>query len=214
MRQPSRLLLSGAVLLAALLALQLRPPGDAVPIRRALETFPDSIGDWHARQDSPLHAEVVNVLKLDDYLMRRYADEAGRSLWLYVGYWASQHRGAAQVHSPRNCLPAGGWEPVEASRLTIEVPGPRRSVTVNRYLIQKDRQMQVVLYWYHAQGIPIAGEIPAKLQMMRSAFLRRRSDGALVRVSSPVAGSVTDTSDELIRYVQALYPHLGEYLPD
>jgi len=214
MRQSTRLLLSGAVLLTGLLALQLRSPGEAVPIRRALDAFPNAIGGWQSRQDTSLQTDIVNLLKIDDYLMRRYVDEAGRSLWLYVGYWASQRRGGAQVHSPRNCLPASGWEPIEASRLMIAVGGRPEPLTVNRYLIQKDRELQVVVYWYHAQGAPIAGEIPAKIQMMRSAILRNRTDGALVRVSSPVSGSVPETTQRLVRYVQALYPRLGEYLPD
>ena len=214
MRQSVRLLLSSAVLLAALLALQLRSPGEAVPMRRALDAFPDSIAGWHARQDSLLQSDIQSLLTIDDYLMRRYVDEAGRSLWLYVGYWASQRRGAAQVHSPRNCLPASGWEPIEASRVTIDVAGRPGSLTVNRYLIQKDRELQVVMYWYHAQGTPIAGEIPAKIQMMRSAIFRNRTDGALVRVSSSVSGGVADTTERLVRYVQALYPILGDYLPD
>lgn len=214
MRQSTRLLLSGAVLLAALLALHLRSPGEAVPIRRALDAFPDSIGGWQTRQDSPLQAEIVSFLKIDDYLIRRYVDEAGRSLWLYVGYWASQRKGGAQVHSPRNCLPASGWEPIEASRLTIDVAGTRGWLTVNRYLIQKDRELQVVVYWYHAQGTPIAGELPAKIQMVRSAIFRNRTDGALVRISSPVSGSVAETTERLVRYVQTLYPLLAEYLPD
>ena len=214
MRQDTRLLVSGAALVAALLALQLRSPGEAVPIRRALEGVPEAIGGWQARQDSPLLPEIASLLKIDDYLMRRYVDQAGHSLWLYVGYWASQRKGAAQVHSPRNCLPAGGWEPIEASRLTIDVAGGRDALTVNRYLVQKDREMQVVLYWYHAQGTAIAGEIPAKVQMLRSAIFRNRTDGALVRVSSPVADGVASTTERLVRYVQALYPLLGEYLPD
>jgi len=35
-----------------------------------------------------------------------------------------------------------------------------------------------------------------------------------VRVSSSVYGSVQDTSDRLVRYIQVMYPILGEYLPD
>jgi EpsI family protein len=214
MRQGTRLLVSGGVLVAALLALQVRSPGEAVPIRRALDGVPETIGGWQARQDSPLQPEIAAFLKIDDSLMRQYSDQAGHSLWLYVGYWASQRKGAAQVHSPRNCIPASGWEPIEASRLTIDVGGARDALVVNRYLIQKDREMQVVLYWYHAQGTAVAGEIPAKIQMVRSAIFRNRTDGALVRVSSPVAGGVASTTERLVRYVQALYPLLPEYLPD
>jgi EpsI family protein len=72
----------------------------------------------------------------------------------------------------------------------------------------------MVVYWYHAQGTAIAGEIPAKIEMVRSAILRNRTDGALVRVSSPVSGGVAETTARLVEYVQALYPLLGTYLPD
>jgi EpsI family protein len=212
MSQTPRLALSCLLLLGALLALQFRSGGEAVPIRKPFSTFPDSVARWRAQQDSYLDTEVLGILKVDDYLMRRYADDSGRTLWLYVGYWATQRRGA-QIHSPRNCLPAGGWEPVEAGRITIPV-GPHGAITVNRYLIQKDRDLQIVLYWYQSQGQTIAGEVPAKVEMVRSAIVRNRTDGALVRVSTPVVGGVPETTERLVKYVQALYPILGEYLPD
>ena len=213
MRQVPRLALSCLLLLGTLLVLQFHSHGEAVPIRKPFSTFPDSVTRWRAQEDSYFNTEVLGVLKVDDYLMRRYVDESGRALWLYVGYWATQRKGA-QIHSPRNCLPAGGWEPVEAARITIPIGGGREAITVNRYLIQKDRDLQVVLYWYQAQGRVVAGELSAKIEMVRSAILRNRTDGALVRVSAPVVGGLPETTDRLVKYVQALYPILGEYLPD
>ena len=85
---------------------------------------------------------------------------------------------------------------------------------MNRYVIQKDRDQQVVLYWYHSQGQAIAGEVPARIAMVKSAIFRNRTDGAIVRVTSPVHGSVRETSARLVAYIQALYPILGSYLPD
>ena len=159
MSQVPRLALSCLLLLGALLVVQFRSAGEAVPIRKPFSTFPDHVAAWRAQQDSYLDPAMLDVLRVDDYLMRRYVDDSsGRTLWLYVGYWATQRKGA-QIHSPRNCLPAGGWEPVEAGRITIPVGGPRGTITVNRYLIQKDRDLQVVLYWYQSQGRTIAGEV-------------------------------------------------------
>jgi EpsI family protein len=212
MRPSPRLVVSCLLLLGALLVLQFRSAGEAVPIRKPFDTFPDTVGTWRSQEDRLFNADVLNTLKADDYLMRRYTDPAGRNLWLYIGYWATQRKGA-QIHSPRNCLPAGGWEPVEAGRATIPLGG-HGQVTVNRYLIQKDREMQVVLYWYQSQGRVVAGELPAKIEMVRSAIFRNRTDGALVRVSTSVSGGVEETTVRLVAYVQALYPVLGEYLPD
>lgn len=206
--------LASVLLLAALLILQWRSAGESVPVRKSLDLFPDRIGQWQGRQATNLEVEVLNTLKVNDYLMRRYVDANGRSIWLYVGYWATQRRGGAQAHSPKNCLPGGGWEPVDAARLTVTLPPPYAPIEVNRYLIQKDRDMQVVLYWYQAQGHAVASELGAKVAMVRSALMRRRTDGALVRASSPVTGTVAETTERLVHYVQVLYPVLGEYLPD
>jgi EpsI family protein len=85
---------------------------------------------------------------------------------------------------------------------------------VNRFLIQKDQHQQLVLYWYHSHGKAVAGEIPARLELVKSAVLRNRTDGALIRVSSPVLGSVPATSELLVQYVQAMYPFLSQFLPD
>ena len=208
-----RVSISAALLLTVLLVLQFRSSGEAVPIRKSLDLFPVELGQWEARQDTALEPQIINILKVNDYLMRRYVHDSGQSLWLYIGYWATQRKGA-EVHSPKNCLPGGGWEPVEATRITIDLPGPHPPIRVNRYVIQKDRSMQVVLYWYQTHGRAIAGEVDAKIELVRGAITRNRTDGALVRVSSVVTGSPQDTTERLVEYVQRAYPVLHEFLPD
>ena len=213
MRQLPRFVLSFSLLVGALVLLHFRSTGEAVPIRKPLASFPATLDDWQGREATIFEVDILNILKVKDYLMRRYVDSAGQSVWLYIGYWDTQRKGA-QPHSPKNCLPGGGWEPIESSRVTIPLPPPYAPITVNRYLIQKDHAQQVVLYWYQSQGQAIAGEIVARIQMVNSAIFRNRTDGALVRITSPVYGSVPDTSDRLVKYVQAMYSALHEYLPE
>jgi EpsI family protein len=213
MTLPKRILVSAALLGAAFVVVLARSSGEAVPIRAPLDVFPDTVGTWQAREDTLFQPDVLTMLKVKDYLMRRYVDRSGRSLWLYIGYWDTQRKGA-QMHSPRNCLPGGGWEPLEASRVTIPVEGRSTPITVNRYVVQKDRDIQVVLYWYQAQGQTIADEITARVAMVRSAIVRNRTDGALVRISAPLRGDVATTTAELGRYARALYPLLAHHLPD
>jgi EpsI family protein len=196
-----------------LLITQTRPVNEGVPVRKSFDTFPEKVGIWVGRDDAILTPDVVKLLNVSDYVMRRYVDPTGQPTWLYVGYWQSRRKGA-DIHSPKNCLPGGGWDPVEASRLTIPVVSSRQPIVVNRYLIQKDRQMQVVIYWFQAHGNVLAGELAAKMDLMRSAILRNRTDGALVRVSSPVVGTAQETTERMVRYVQALYPVLRDYLPE
>jgi EpsI family protein len=213
MKQPVRVAVSLSLLIGALLLLHLRSPGEAVPIRKSLDSFPNAVGTWQAREGVLLELDILDVLKAKEYLLRRDQDPSGRSVWLFIAYWDSLRKGATP-HSPRNCLPGSGWEPLEASMVTIPLPQPFTPITVNKYLVQKDRDQQLVLYWYQSQGRAIAGEMAARVQLVKSSIARHRTDGALVRVSSPVYGGVQDTSDRLVRYVQAMYPALGDYLPD
>jgi EpsI family protein len=213
MKQRTRVLVSAILLLGASLTVYFRPVGEPVQRRNSFDSFPRGLGKWTGQEDTTLDPETLKMLKMSDYLTRRYVDVAGHITWLYIGYWQSQRKGA-DIHSPRNCLPGGGWDPVEASRLTIPLAPPYAPITVNRYVIQKDRQMQVVVYWFQAQGQAVSGELDAKIQMVRSAILKNRTDGALVRVSSPVSGSLQETTERLIQYIQILYPLLGDYLPE
>jgi EpsI family protein len=212
MKVTGRLVVSAGLLAATLIGLQLRGTGEAVPLRKPLAGFPPVLGEWQARESTLLDRESLEVLRPTDYLLRRDVDASGRNISLYIGYWNSQRKGVA-IHSPKNCLPGGGWEPLEASTIAITLAGAATPLVVNRFLLQKDSNQQVVLYWFDAQGRAVAGEFEARVEMVRSAIFRHRTDGAIVRVIAPVYGGVADTTDRLTRYIQTLYPVLHDYLP-
>jgi hypothetical protein len=91
-----------AILLAATVALlEVLAYGDSTPLRKPLESFPAAVGGWQSVGGTILDAETLAILRPSDYLMRRYGDGAGNDLWLYVGYWDTQRKGA-QMHSPKN----------------------------------------------------------------------------------------------------------------
>jgi len=183
-----------------------------VPIHKPLAQFPRAVGEWQGQVDATLEPDVLNILKLNDYVMRDYSDAAGRHIWLYIGFWETQRKGA-QIHSPKHCLPGGGWEPLEASLISIPFEGEHQKIVVNLYVLQKESQQQVVTYWYQSQGQVIAKEIDAKLQLIKSAIVRNRTDGALIRLTSPVTTTVEDAFARQVEYIRALRPWLREFLP-
>jgi EpsI family protein len=213
MKPSPRLLVSVTLLLGAFLVMQLRSSGEPVPVLKPLDGFPVTVGPWQGREGVMLQADELNVLKVKDYVVRRYADPSGQNLWLYIGYWDSQRKGA-QIHSPRNCLPGAGWEPLEASMVTINLPPPYGTIVVNRFLIQKEQDQQIAFYWYQSQGRATAGEVAARVLLVKNSTFRNRTDGALVRITAPIRGSVSETSARLVDYIRAMYPALHEYLPD
>ena len=204
--------LSCSLLFAVFLFLQLRSYGEAVPIHKPLAQFPQTVGEWQGRADARLNPMILSILKLNEYVMRDYSDAAGHNIWLYVGFWETQRKGA-QIHSPKHCLPGGGWEPLEASLVPISFEGESQGIVVNRYVLQMEAHRQVVTYWYQPQGQVIAKELDAKLQLIKNAIVHNRTDGALIRLTSPVTTTVEEAFARQVEYIRALRPLLREFLP-
>src|SRR5688572_9691787 len=120
-----------------------------IPTRASFVTFPMQIDGWKGRQEPPFADDILAILGVDDYLTRTYFSPAG-GVGLYVGYWSTQSQGD-QIHSPLNCLPGAGWEPLSKGALQVDVAdtaGAPRQISINRYVIQKGLDRQLVLYWY------------------------------------------------------------------
>lgn len=177
--------------------------------RSPLSTLPRVIGDWQGLDAAPLADDVLATLGVDDYINRRYL-RGGLPVSAYVGYYADQRSGDA-IHSPRNCLPGSGWEPVASGVAPIATGAG--TVTVARYEIAKGTDRQLVLYWYQGRGRVIADEYANKGWLMLDAARSGRSDGGLVRLIGPVVSSPDETLRELSSFAAALLPHLSRYLP-
>jgi EpsI family protein len=177
------------------------------------------VGKWRGVQEPPLDSSVLALLRLDDYLTRAYFDPTQDGVGLYIGYYGSQRQGDT-MHSPQNCLPGAGWEPVSRSMLPIAVSSGAAAldpeIVVNRYLIQKGVDQQLVLYWYQSHGRVVASEYWAKYYLVRDAIRLNRTDGALVRVIVPLVENTGATQAErvAVEFVKALFPLLDGYLPD
>lgn len=207
-----RIIISSALLIGVQVFLQLHSAGEAVPIRKTFASFPTTIGQWHTIRQETLSQGVLKILKPTDYLVRTYTNPQGQIFSLYIGYWATQRTGA-QIHSPKNCLPGSGWAPLQSTTALIPLPGRHSPITVNRYLIAKDRDRQLVLYWFQSHGEVQASEIGARLAMIKDSILHNRSDGAIVRVISPIYGNPATTFTMMKSYIEMLYPVLAQYLP-
>ncbi len=80
---------------------------DAAQGRLPFAEFPSRIGPWQGRP-ALLDIETERVLGLSDYLLSDYSRVDGKSVNLYVAYYASQRKGESP-HSPIVCIPGGGW---------------------------------------------------------------------------------------------------------
>jgi EpsI family protein len=186
------------------------------PVTRTLfDAFPMTLQSWQATVDPPLSDDILKVLGVDDYLSRIYYRPDGAAVGLYLGYYGSQRQGDT-IHSPLNCLPGAGWEPVREGRLQIaNADGAGRDILVNRYVVQKGLDRQLVLYWYQSHGRVTASEYWSKLYLIRDAIAINRTDGSLVRVIAPIRDHDDAAAEKLAEsFVRALFPALPTYLPN
>jgi EpsI family protein len=176
------------------------------------------LGEWRGAQQPPLPHDILAVLGVDDYLTRAYFTPAKAGVGLYVGYYGSQRQGDT-MHSPLNCLPGAGWQPVSQTTMPVSVPAGadaaagERTIVVNRYMIEKGLDRQLVLYWYQSHGRVVASEYWGKFYLIRDAVRLNRTDGALVRVIVPVTGDEQAAETHAVQFIKVLFPTLGGYLP-
>lgn len=199
---------------AGVVAMAERP--EPVPERAPFDRFPMEVGTWRGVQQPPMENAILNILGVDDYLTRAYFnEERTRGVGVYMGYYGSQRQGDT-MHSPQNCLPGAGWQPISHSMLPImvaDVNGPRE-IVVNRYIIGKGADRQVVLYWYQAHDRVVGSEYWAKYYLIRDAVMMNRTDGSLIRIMAPFRGDGDVVAEEsVIDFVQEVFPLLREYIP-
>ena len=197
---------------AAFYALAFRD--EVVPPVPPLITFPEQLGPWRAVRDLPVEKEVQDVLRADDTLSRIYADTVRGESYLWVAYFKTQRYGQSP-HSPKNCLPGSGWEPVPGASgyMTLHVPGWDAPITVNRYVVQHGDDRSVSLYWYQSHGRVIAAEFSAKFWLVADSIRFRRSDTALVRISVPVRNSVQEAVNTGVNFAETVFPAVVHQLP-
>jgi EpsI family protein len=178
-----------------------RDPGATAAHR--LSGFPNEIGAWHKVREDTLNAETRGVLRADDYLARTFEVLPGTQAQIFVAYYRTQHSGET-FHSPRNCLPGSGWEPVSASLIDADL-GLGRSVRLNRYLVERNGQRLLVIYWYQEHERIIADELQGKFYLVWDAIRLHRRDGALVRFSLPLGTELSEAQadDQLLRLIRA-----------
>ena len=184
---------------------------EITPLRQAFVDFPASINGWDGTT-LVMEQAYTDILRFDDYILADYQRAPDAPVNFYVAYYGSQKKGQS-AHSPRTCIPGGGWEIVSIDDLGLPGSHP---ITVNRVRIQKDDQKQLVLYWFQQRGRSIANEYLVKWFLVWDLITRQRSDGALVRLTTAIGSGETESEAEgrLMAFAETIQPVLTKYVPD
>ena len=180
-----------------------------IPERMDFMSFPMSVDGWKGKNIS-LEPIVLDTLKLDDYLLADYRNADGHMINFYVAYYGSQRSGAS-AHSPRSCLPGGGWR-IESNE-TVVLGGDKRA---NRFIISKGDTRQLVYYWFEQRGRNITNEYAVKWYLLWDSLARNRSDGALVRLTTYIVPGedIAEADRMLTSFTRDVGSLLTNYIPE
>jgi EpsI family protein len=187
---------------------------EASPPRLPLQSFPVQLGQWIGA-DQTIDKDALEVLGNGEFLLRIYQNREKSQPYadLFIAYYRSQRSGETP-HSPQHCLPGSGWTPVENTRVTLSMSG-HKPFPVNRYVIAKGDSRQIVFYWFWAHDRGVASEYWAKVYLVSDSIRLHRSDGALIRITSPIqAGETADAAQQrLSPFIDGVLPLLDNYIP-
>jgi EpsI family protein len=199
------------LLIAGLMVLHASVPETPQLNRVPFAQLPATIGHWQLAGNIAIDDESLKVLKADDYISRLYVNGAS-AVELFIAYYATQRQGDT-MHSPMNCLPASGWQPMQTGRVLISTTAGL-AVNANRVVIQKALDKELVLYWYQSHGRTIASEYSSKAYLVLDSLRQHRSDAALVRLVTPLGSTEGGADGAATDFVRALQPMLGRHIPD
>jgi exosortase D (VPLPA-CTERM-specific) len=186
--------------------------GEQIPARTPLALFPSTIGDRHGHRGM-LDRDTIRTLRLDDYYLAEYSATAdAEPVELYLAYYDSQRDGSSP-HSPKVCLPAGGWEIERFERSAVDV-STGAPVSLNRVVMHKGTHRLLAYYWFQQRGYTFANEYRMKWHLLKDAVLLNRTDGALVRLVTPIDADLATSEKRLDAFLRDLWIHLPPFIPN
>jgi len=204
-----------ALVVVAILVAALPPRAESAVPRKDFSQVPMSFEGWQGRPDR-MEPIYLDVLKLSDYILADFIATNKHPVNFYVAYYASQRKGES-AHSPRSCIPGDGWEITSFEQRNIEAASVAgQPLRVNRALIQKGGNSQLVYYWFQQRGRVITNEYLVKWYLFWDALTRNRTDGALVRLVTSVdpGGSLEEADRHLSSFAATVTAPLPDYIPD
>jgi len=191
------------------------------PPRQDFEEFPLAVGDWHCKAPEKMEDHIERRLGVTDYLICLYSRETPAAMvGIYVGYHERQVREGGKlsaesaIHPPKHCLPGSGWNIMSAESVPLDVPGAAGGLTVNRLVIAKGNERQLVYYWYQERGRVIAEDWQKIVYLFWDRATRGRSDGSLVRFTIPIQSDAATAEAAFRDLAGALIPRLPDYVPN
>ena len=172
----------------------------------AIDQLPKTFPDGWTSTDLAVSESVSEVLDADVTLQRFYRHRNGTQVFLFVAYFKQQQVNS-QIHSPRHCVPGGGWNVTSLEPSALDLPSGELSCA--RMFIERNGAERQLLYWFRTRGGTVTGEYSLKWDLIQNSIARRPTDAVFVRFSA-----ATDDVEVMHDMIQRLDEPLNAILAE
>lgn len=205
-----RAVLTSIILFLPFIMLKHAKVSQEINLRKSFKDFPLKIDEWSGKKGF-LSEKTIKVSGVDEYLLIDYTHEK-KLIQIYIGYYKSQKKGDL-IHSPKNCLPGSGWHIESVKPDKIRVNKLKKELNVTRLKLSKPGRSVIAYYWFNSRGRVISNEYMQKFWLVFDSIIKRRTDGAIVRITLPVVLTQSESIDDLNGFINSAYPIIKEFLP-
>ena len=179
------------------------PPSGPIPV-----DF--SLGEWRG-EDLALDKEVLEMLKPDQLIFRRYKHPEGQTALVYGIFYLSQGTDRT-MHSPMNCYPGSGWEIVDTEEVNLHgLTRPDIKIKAQKAIIRKGLEERVLYFWYYAGGKVAANQYLNKALTLYGAVVNGRTDGGLVTISTDFGETSKNQEDFEKNFISRIIDGLANH---
>ncbi|MBW2275640.1 MAG: EpsI family protein [Deltaproteobacteria bacterium] len=192
---------------------------EVIPERVRFDEFPLEIGEWRCQGVEHMTEEVIANLGATDDIICSYYNPTLRQ-WVNVSanYHETQVRkqgggaGENSIHPPEHCLPGSGWDIID--NRVVPFRSGELEGEAKRFVIAKGEARQLVYFWYQSRGRIIARLHDVIIYKFWDRATRRRTDGSLFRLTTPIVRSDEQAAeDAIVDFAQQFTPLLPDYIP-
>lgn len=175
--------------------------------------IPLNIRNWQIGETIFLNQKTKDVLRSDQDVWRTYVNSSGQTVVLFVSYFKDQKYGA-QIHSPKHCLPGGGWKIMDKEIYQIEIHNsPLYKLKVNKLIVSNNGYNELILYWFWTRSGIITSEYHLKLNLAKNALLSKPTDAAFVRINLPIIeNNIAKTLQLASEFTEEIFPNIKQVL--
>ena len=206
-------IVAGLLILTGIYVTTLRYSRISVKENVVLSDIPENFGNWKIENKYFMDQKTLDVLKSSQDVWRTYSNKEGQKISLFVAYFNDQKYGA-QIHSPKHCLPGGGWKIIKKEKHNMQIiESSNNNLEMNKFVNSNGRQNELMLYWFWTRSGPITSELGLKIDLAKNSLLRKPTDAAFVRINLPVINNMQETTEIASNFISEIFPSINHTLP-